>query len=75
MKSLLIIGYVALIISMFFSTINDFGDYANTPRQIYDSNNCNMFGAVLLWLFAFITNPLYYITVFAWWVLHVGRRD
>ena len=72
---LLLIGYIAVIIVTFFATIKDFGCYARTPRQVYEISNCNMLGAVLLWLFAFITNPLYYIAVFVWWVLHVGRKD
>ena len=67
--------YISLIIATFISTINDFGDYDNTPKQIYDNNSCNMFGAVLLWIFGLIVNPLYYIAVFVWWVVHVGRKD
>ena len=72
---LLLIGYIAIIIVMFFSTIKEFGCYAHTPIQIYEISNCNMFGAVLLWLLGFVTNPLYYIAVFIWWALHVGRKD
>lgn len=72
---LLLIGYITVIIVMFFATIKDFGCYAHTPRQVYEINNCNMFGSFLLWLLGLVTNPLYYIAVFVWWVLHVGRRD
>jgi len=72
---LLLIGYIVVITVTFFATIKDFGCYAHTPRQVYEINNCNMFGSTLLWLFSFITNPLYYIAVFVWRVLHVGRKD
>lgn len=68
---LLLIGYITVIIVMFFATIKDFGCYAHTPRQVYEINNCNMFGAFLLWIFSFVTNPLYYIAVFVWWALRV----
>ena len=72
---LLLIGYIAIIIVTFLATIKDFGCYAHTPKQVYEINNCNMFGSFLLWLFGLVINPLYYISVFVWWVLHVGRKD
>ena len=72
---LLLIGYITVIIVMFFATIKDFGCYAHTPRQVYEINNCNMFCSFLLWLLGLVTNPLYYIAVIVWWVLHVGRKD
>ena len=61
---LVLIGYIAIIIVMFFATIKDFGCYAHTPKQVPEINTCNMFGAVILWIFALITNPLYFIAVF-----------
>lgn len=72
---LLLIGYIAIIIVTFFATIKDFGCYAHTPKQVYEINNCNMFGSFLLWLLGLVTNPLYYIAIFVWWVFHVGRKD
>lgn len=72
---LLLFGYIALIVVMFFATIKDFGCYAHTPKEIYEVNDCNMFGAVCLWLIAFATNPLYFVSVFIWWIFHIGRKD
>ena len=72
---LFFIIYSILVIINFFATIKDFGFVANTPRQVYESNNLNMFGALCVWMIAFVLNPLYFIVVFIHWVFHVGRSD
>lgn len=72
---LVLVGYIALIVVMFFATIKDFGCYAHTPKQIYEINNCNMFGAFFLWIFELVSNPLYFVAVFLWWIFHVGRKE
>lgn len=72
---LVLVGYIALIVVTFFSTIKDFGCYAHTPREIYEINNFNMFCAVCVWLIGFITNPLYFVSAFIWWIFHVGRKE
>lgn len=74
MKLILLI-YVILVMFMFFISIQDFGNVAVTPRQIYECNNLNMFACVLLFVIGFIINPLFYVSHFLYWLFHVGRKD
>ena len=74
MKTILTI-YFIFIVGIFLGTIEDFGDIAITPRQIYECNNLNMFACVLLWIIGFIVNPLFYVAHFLYWIFHVGRND
>lgn len=68
--------YLAVIVAMFFVTIKDFGDFACTPRQIYEINcELNWFAVWLLFIFQIFTNPLYMLFAFLYWIFHVGRRD
>lgn len=67
--------YLFVIAATFLSTIGDFSDMAITPRQIYDCTNINMFGCVLIFIFAFILNPLSYVAYFLYWIFHVGRKN
>ena len=74
MKLILLI-YVIFVVFIFFITISDFGNVAVTPRQIYECNNLNMFACVLLFIIAFIVNPLFFVAHFLYWIFHVGRND
>ena len=74
MKTILTI-YFIFIVGIFLRTIEDFGDIAITPRQIYECNNLNMFACVLLWIIGFIVNPLFFVAHFLYWIFHVGRND
>ena len=74
MKLILLI-YVILVAFMFFISIQDFGNVAVTPRQIYECNNLNMFACVLIFIIAFIVNPLFFVAHFLYWIFHVGRKD
>lgn len=67
--------YIALIVVMFLYTIKDFGCTAITPKQIYELNNMNMFGCVVLFMISFVFNPLFYMAHFLYWIFHVGRKD
>ena len=67
--------YFIFIVGIFLGTIEDFGDIAITPRQIYECNNLNMFACVLLWIIGFIVNPLFFVAHFLYWIFHVGRND
>lgn len=71
----MIIIYLAIIIGTFLYTIKDFGDYSVTPKQIYETNTMNMFRCVLISILFFVTNPLYDIAVFIYWIFHVGKKD
>ena len=74
MKTILTI-YFIFIVGIFLGTIEDFGDIAITPIQIYECNNLNMFACVLLWIIGFIVNPLFFVAHFLYWIFHVGRND
>lgn len=73
---LIICFYILLILGMgVWSIFEDFDDMAVTPKEIYDSNNINMFGNVIVFIICFILNPLFYIAHFILWLFHVGRKD
>lgn len=73
---LIICFYILLILGVGVSSIfRDFDSVAVTPKEIYDSNNMNMFGCVIVFIIGFILNPLYYIAHFIHWLFHVGRKD
>ena len=74
MKIILTI-YLVFIVGIFLVTIEDFGSIAVTPKQIYECNNLNMFACVLLFIIGFISNPLFYVAHFLYWIFHVGRND
>lgn len=73
---LIICFYILLILGIGISSIfEDFDSMAVTPKEIYDSNNINMFGCVIVFIIGFILNPLFYISHFIHWLFHVGRKD
>ena len=73
---LIICFYILLILGIGVSSIfEDFDDMVVTPKEIYDSNDINMFGCVIVFIICFILNPLFYIAHFIHWLFHVGRKD
>lgn len=74
MKTFLFI-YLLFVVAIFLGTIKDFDSMAITPRQIYECNNMNMFGCVVLFMASLMINPLFYIAHFLYWIFHVGRKD
>ena len=71
--NIFVIIYLCIVISAFLLTIKDFGCFACTPKEIYECNNINMFGAVLIFVVAFLLNPILFILKFLWWIFHFGR--
>ena len=67
--------YFIFIAGIFLGTIKDFGNFAVTPKQIYECNNLNMFACVLIFIIGFILNPLFYVTHFLYWIFHVRRKN
>ena len=67
--------YGIFIITTFIFSIGDFYGICHTPKDIYESNNCNIFGATCLFLILLILDPLFYISVFLFWVFHIGRKN
>lgn len=65
--------YVSIIIAMFIVTIKDFENVAVTPKEIYESNDLNMFGCVVIFVIMFLVNPLFFIAHFIYWVFHAGN--
>ena len=73
---LIIYFYILFILGIGVSSIFEyFDDMAVTPKEIYDSNDINMFGCVIVFIICFILNPLFYIAHFIHWLFHVGRKD
>ena len=73
---LIICFYILLILEIgVLSIFEYFDDMAVTPKEIYDSNDINMFGCVIVFIICFILNPLFYIAHFIHWLFHVGRKD
>ena len=73
---LIIYFYILSILGIGVSSIFEyFDDMAVTPKEIYDSNDINMFGCVIVFIICFILNPLFYIAHFIHWLFHVGRKD
>lgn len=71
---LILAYYIIFIIAMFFATIKDYGNVAVTPRQIYECTDINIFACVLVFVIAFVLDPLFFILHFIGWLLHVGRK-
>ena len=46
-----------------------------TPREIYECDEFNMFGCVLLFLIWVVINPISYAIRLLSWIFHVGRKD
>ena len=67
--------YFIFAIAVFLVELDDFDNMAVTPKEIYESNDMNMFGCVIVFMFCFILNPLFYIAHFIYWIFHVGRKD
>ena len=73
---LIVCFYILYILVVGLQTIfENFDDLAVTPKEIYESNDMNMFGCVIVFMFCFILNPLFYIAHFIHWIFHVGRKD
>lgn len=72
---LIVCFYILLILGIGVSSIfGGFDDMAVTPKEIYDSNDMNMFGCVIVFIICFILNPLFYMAYFIHWLFHVGRK-
>lgn len=66
--------YIIFIIAMFFATIKEYGNVAVTPRQIYECTDLNFFACALVFVIAFVLDPLFFILHFIDWLFHVGRK-
>lgn len=67
--------YIIFIIVMFFVTLLDYDNAAVTPRQIYERTNLNIFGCTLVFIIAFVIDPLFFILHFIDWMIHFGRKE
>lgn len=67
--------YIIFIIVIFFATLLDYDNAAVTPKQIYESTNLNIFGCTLIFIVAFVIDPLFFILHFIDWLLHAGRKE
>lgn len=78
LKNFILVTYLALVIITFiFMKIEEYKGigFAITPKEIYDCNEFNMFGAWCMFIFGLIFNPLFYLSHFIYWVFRVGRKD
>ena len=67
--------YIVYAIIIFMCTLIYFDDIAVTPKEIYETNNMNMFGCTIIWIICFVFDPLFFIAHFIYWICHVGRKD
>lgn len=67
--------YIIFIVVMGFVTIEDYDNIAVTPKQIYECTNLNIFACTLIFIIAFVLDPLFFILHFIDWLLHVGRKE
>ena len=58
---------------MFIVTIKDFNNVAVTPKEIYECNDFNMFGCIVIFVIMFLVNPLFFIAHFLYWIFHIGE--
>ena len=72
---IIIVTYLAVITMMLIITIGDYNEIEVMPLEIFDNSSYNIFACVILWLIAFLFNPLFYILHFIDWLAHVGRKD
>ena len=70
----LYILYALCIVFASVIEIDDFDDIAFTPKQLYESNDLNMFGCCIVFILGFVFDPLLYILYFIYWICHIGRR-
>lgn len=72
---LILVFYIIFIIIIFFATIGGYDNVAVTPRQIYECTNLNIFACTLIFIIAFVLDPLFFILHFIDWVMHFGRKE
>lgn len=72
---LILAFYIIFIIIIFFATIWDYDNVAVTPRQIYECTDLNIFACTLIFIIAFVLDPLFFILHFIDWVMHFGRKE
>jgi hypothetical protein len=69
--------YVFVIIVIFIvSLVDGFHDYMPiSPKAVYDdSDELNMFGSFVIWLFTVLVDPIGYVCKFIGWIFTVGRK-
>lgn len=72
---LMLVFYIMFIIVMFFATIKDYSNVAVTPKQIYECSDLNIFSCVLVFVIAFVIDPLFFALHFIDWAMHFGRKE
>lgn len=75
-KIFLLIYFIFIFISCFLFLVEEAKGvgFSITPRDIYDSNDFNMFGAWCVFVIFLMVNPLYILLKFLYWMFHVGRK-
>ncbi len=68
-----LLTYIYIIVAMFIVTIKDFNNVAVTPKEIYECNDFNMFGCIVIFVIMFLVNPLFFIAHFLYWIFHIGE--
>lgn len=70
----ILVCYIIFIILTFFATLSDYDNTAVTPRQLYECTDLNIFACTLVFIFAFVIDPLFFILHFIDWMMHFGRK-
>lgn len=71
----MLVFYIMFIIVMFFATIKDYSNVAVTPKQIYECTDLNIFACTLVFIIAFVIDPLFFALHFIDWAMHFGRKE
>ncbi len=67
--------YVVVIIVVFLSFLPHFHEMAATPEQLYECNDLNWVGVIILYGFFLVVDPLFFIFRFLYWLTHAGRKE
>lgn len=73
--SIIIRIYLIIIVVVFIGNIKYFNDMAATPLQLYECNNLNWIGIILLYLFVLIFDPIFFLLRLLRWLITFGRKE
>lgn len=68
----------ATLVSLFWDCdemIDNFKEYRQCPRDLYDNTKLNWFGVIVAFLGLFLLFPVYYLLLGLYWLFHVGRKE
>ena len=67
--------YLCAIIIIFLTSLKDFNNVDVTTAAIYECNDLNWLGCIVIFVIALIINPIFFFCHFIYWIFHVGREE